>query len=191
MFTNWPKFQHCADLSQFKTNVVGVTHTINAFLPLLRAGKTKRVIVVSSTMGSPQFTLQTAMTFAPAYSISKAGLNMAVAKFAAAYKDEGILFLNVSPGFVKTMAGREYSFSTYIFIAVLTHLVGAKAAEIVDKFYETQTEYIRKSFPQFVGAITVEQSINATLALLDRITPAESGVLLDASDEDRNTANST
>lgn len=63
------------------------------------------------------------MTFAPSYSISKAGLNMAVAKFAAAYKDEGIIFLNVSPGLVKTMAGREYSLNTYLFIVVLTHLV--------------------------------------------------------------------
>jgi NAD(P)-dependent dehydrogenase (short-subunit alcohol dehydrogenase family) len=36
------------------------------------------------------------------YSISKAALNMAVAKFSAEYAKEGVLFLSVCPGLVET-----------------------------------------------------------------------------------------
>jgi NAD(P)-dependent dehydrogenase (short-subunit alcohol dehydrogenase family) len=36
------------------------------------------------------------------YAISKAALNMAVAKFAAALKQEGFVFLALSPGLVDT-----------------------------------------------------------------------------------------
>lgn len=93
---------------QFKTNVVGVTHTINAFLPLLRAGKTKKVLVVSSSMGSPKFCLDVNYAPAPAYSISKAALNMVVAKFSTKFKNEGFTFIAISPGLLKTLPGRKW-----------------------------------------------------------------------------------
>ncbi|KAJ7455952.1 hypothetical protein B0H11DRAFT_2066455, partial [Mycena galericulata] len=44
-------------LSKFKINVVGVVHTINAFLPLLRKGEVKKVIALSSGMGDLDLTL--------------------------------------------------------------------------------------------------------------------------------------
>ncbi len=41
------------------------------------------------------------------YGISKAALNLAVAKFASTSRDEGVTFLSVNPGLVKTFQGSE------------------------------------------------------------------------------------
>lgn len=38
------------------------------------------------------------------YSITKAAMNMAVAKFSAQYSEEGVLFMSVAPGLVDTGA---------------------------------------------------------------------------------------
>ena len=92
---------------QYKTNVIGVIHTINAFLPLLRAGETKKCIVTSSEMGSLKYILKNDVSFAPGYSMSKAAVNVAVSKFAVKLKEEGIIFLSLTPGFVKTSLARK------------------------------------------------------------------------------------
>jgi NAD(P)-dependent dehydrogenase (short-subunit alcohol dehydrogenase family) len=44
----------------------------------------------------------TEIDFAAPYAISKGALNVAIAKYNALYKKEGILFLAVSPGYVTT-----------------------------------------------------------------------------------------
>lgn len=45
---------------------------------------------------------QVDIAIAAPYSISKAAVNAAVAKYNALYKREGILFMAISPGFVDT-----------------------------------------------------------------------------------------
>ena len=92
---------------QFQPNVIGIAQTINTFLPLIQRGQKKKVLVVTSSMGSPAFALKAPSENCIAYSTSKAALNMIVAKYALAYKDEGIVFLSLSPGLVKTMPGGE------------------------------------------------------------------------------------
>lgn len=44
--------------------------------------------------------------------MSKAAMNLAVAKYAAQYKDEGLVFLSISPGLVKTKAGCELPYGS-------------------------------------------------------------------------------
>ncbi|EJD04868.1 short-chain dehydrogenases/reductase [Fomitiporia mediterranea MF3/22] len=150
----------------FRTNVIGVTHTINAFIPLLRNGKTKKVLVVSSSMGSPQFQLEAVYVTCPSYSISKAALNMVVVKFATRFKKEGFTFLAVSPGLIKTMPG-------------LT-------ANELDKIYEEMVAQCRIANPNYPGTVTVEQSVNDQLALLGRVTPEQTGAFLHANGDDAN-----
>ena len=58
-------------------------------------------------MGSPKFALTASVTTGVPYAASKAALNMVVVKFAARFKDEGFVFLAVSPGLVKTLPGRK------------------------------------------------------------------------------------
>ena len=95
---------------QFKTNTIGTMHTLNAFLPLVMAGMTKKIIVVTSQMGSPHFALGINAASGACYSISKAGLNMVVAKLAAErkYRDAGLTIVGISPGLMKTANGRKF-----------------------------------------------------------------------------------
>ena len=90
--------------------MLGPIHTINAFTPLLLAGKTKKCIVISSGMGAHKYVGKVGSTGAVGYAISKAALNLAAAKFAARFKSDGLIVLSISPGLVKTMQGRESAF---------------------------------------------------------------------------------
>ncbi|KLO16139.1 NAD-binding protein [Schizopora paradoxa] len=141
-------------LHYFKTNTLGPIHTINAFVPLLRKGDLKKCIVISTTAGSPRVAAETSFAHFVGYGISKAGVNLATAKYAARFKDEGIIFLAVTPGMVKTMPGTE---------------------EEVNKVLEPIAQKLRARYPHFEGPITVEQSVNDVLALIDRVTISESG----------------
>lgn len=87
---------------QFDINVIGPIHTINIFLPLLRAGNTKKVVTLSSGIGDLDLTLAADFGVHAPYSISKAALNMVVTKYAVEYKKDGFVFLAISPGLVNT-----------------------------------------------------------------------------------------
>lgn len=86
----------------FEVNVIGVISTIQTFIPLLRKGNAKKVFTLSSGMADIDLINQIDVAVAAPYSISKGALNIAVAKYSALYKGEGILFMAVSPGFVAT-----------------------------------------------------------------------------------------
>ena len=77
-------------------------HTINVFIPLVRAGRTKKVISISSGAADAAGIIASGNPGSGPYVISKAGLNIAVVKYAVEYKDEGIVFLALSPGLVNT-----------------------------------------------------------------------------------------
>jgi NAD(P)-dependent dehydrogenase (short-subunit alcohol dehydrogenase family) len=97
-------------VSSFRANVVGIAHTINAFLPLIRKGQQKKVLVLSTGMADLDLVNQFSIGIAAPYAISKAGTNALVAKYNAALgKSEGILFLAISPGYVDTSEGVQPS----------------------------------------------------------------------------------
>jgi NAD(P)-dependent dehydrogenase (short-subunit alcohol dehydrogenase family) len=87
----------------FNTNVVGPVLLTQALLPLLEAGQPARVINVSSQLGS----VENMSDGWPGYGISKAALNAATRKFAAALESRGISVNAASPGWVKTDMGTE------------------------------------------------------------------------------------
>lgn len=84
----------------FQTNVVGNIHLFNIFLPLILKGKAKKVVAISSGMADLDLINDAEIDVGPLYSASKAALNVAVAKFNAQYKKDGVLFLSISPGVV-------------------------------------------------------------------------------------------
>ena len=53
-------------------------------------------------MADAEFVAENSVHMHAPYAISKAALNMAVAKFHVEYKDEGILFMCISPGLADT-----------------------------------------------------------------------------------------
>jgi len=90
----------------WETNVFGVVAVTQEMLPLLRAAKAGRIVMVSSGVGSlsensdPDFPYR--KLFTPGYAASKTALNAIGLSFAIALEDEGIRVNMASPGFTRT-----------------------------------------------------------------------------------------
>jgi NAD(P)-dependent dehydrogenase (short-subunit alcohol dehydrogenase family) len=82
------------------TNVIGNIHFYNLFMPLVLKGKAKKVICISTGMADIDLINKFDLETGSLYSISKAAMNVATAKFNAQYKKDGVLFLSISPGVV-------------------------------------------------------------------------------------------
>ncbi|KAL5528167.1 hypothetical protein ACEPAF_7303 [Sanghuangporus sanghuang] len=150
-------------LKNFNINVIGVIHATNAFLPLLRSGSVndiKKVVTISSGVGDVLFTLSTGDSVGAPYSISKAAVNLAVAKYAAEYKDQGIVFLAISPGLVSTKEPLD------------------QPTEEDLKKFEAMVASFRKAYPDFAGPITPEESVRAILVVVDKATIENTGAFI-------------
>lgn len=93
----------------FDANVAGVAAVTDAFLPLLKKSKTtKRIVFVSSTLGSFATKMQPGssthrMTAARIYSCSKAALNMLACHYITQYEDDPTWKINLCcPGYCAT-----------------------------------------------------------------------------------------
>ncbi|KAL8727918.1 MAG: hypothetical protein Q9181_005531 [Wetmoreana brouardii] len=93
----------------FDINVIGPQRMISAFLPLLEAGKQKKIINVSTSMGSIAWAAKYKLAPAQSYKISKAALHMLNAQYALDHAEAGFVFLCVSPGWLKTDLGGEHA----------------------------------------------------------------------------------
>ncbi|KAF8215777.1 hypothetical protein K438DRAFT_1659037 [Mycena galopus ATCC 62051] len=139
----------------FKTNTIGAIHCTNAFLPLLKNGSAKKVISITSGMGDLEVTLLSESVAEATYAISKAALNMVVAKYAAQYKAEGFTFLAICPGMVSTDILPTESES---------------AGE-----FKLLSEMMARFGPDFKGPITPEESVKMQLGVINRWTVDKSG----------------
>lgn len=126
----------------FNVNVTGNIHLFNLFLPLIRNGRAKKVIAISTGMADINLISKYDIDVAGPYSISKAALNTAVAKYSALCKKDGILFMSVSPGLVET--GHQ---------AQTTEEQRKGLADLAAKF----AAYA----PHFRGPISTEESVTA------------------------------
>ncbi|GAP88220.1 putative short chain dehydrogenase [Rosellinia necatrix] len=95
-----PKELEDVALELFRTNALGQLHLFNAFTPLLLKGNVKKAIALSSAQSDLDFINDVGVEVSALYSMSKAALNVVVAKFSAQYKKEGVLFLGICPGSV-------------------------------------------------------------------------------------------
>ncbi|CCM00544.1 uncharacterized protein FIBRA_02578 [Fibroporia radiculosa] len=82
----------------YKVNVLGFAHAVNAFLPLLRGGSTKKIVLISSGAGDREFALKTHHDSSAAYGTTKAAVNMIMTKFAIELKKENFVVSAMSPG---------------------------------------------------------------------------------------------
>jgi NAD(P)-dependent dehydrogenase (short-subunit alcohol dehydrogenase family) len=89
-------------LTSFKVNVVGNIHLFNLYVPLLLKGQAKKAVTLSTGMADPDFVSKFSISVSAPYSISKAAVNLAVSKFDAQYRKDGVLFMAISPGMVDT-----------------------------------------------------------------------------------------
>lgn len=97
-------------INNLDVNVIGVIYSINAFLPLIRKGNTKKITVMSTGLADLELAQKTSIAFSVLYSSTKAATNIVVAKYAAELRGEGIILLALSPGVVDTATKpREFS----------------------------------------------------------------------------------
>lgn len=136
--------------TSFDVNVVGIVNTVNAFIPLLRKGHEKKVFTLTTGMADLDLVNQFDIAIAPSYSISKAALNMAIAKYSALYKSEGILFMAVSPGVVDT--GNPGPSSDNV--------------EEMKAFQDMLAKFAAYA-PHFTGPMTPQESVGHMLKLFD------------------------
>ena len=86
----------------FDVNALGALRVTRAFLPLLRRGAGKRVVQITSLMGSMA---DNTSGGSYAYRVSKSALNMITCNLAHELGREGFLCLSVHPGWVQTRMG--------------------------------------------------------------------------------------
>lgn len=84
-----------------EVNLVGTIGTLQAFLPHTRKSNEKKLVAISSKVGS----IADASGGAIAYRTSKTALNMAMCCAAHELKDEGIAVGTLHPGWVRTDMG--------------------------------------------------------------------------------------
>lgn len=91
--------------SSFTTNVLGVHWVSKAFIPLLQKGTTKKIINISSTIGSITLSRNVHLFPAPSYKITKAALNSLTVQYALDYEKEGFTIFALAPGWLRTDQG--------------------------------------------------------------------------------------
>ncbi|KXT09568.1 hypothetical protein AC579_713 [Pseudocercospora musae] len=152
----------------FDGNVVGTAYVLDNFLPLVRAGKTKKLAVISTGMADLDIVTKFDLDMATPYSVSKAGANLLVGKYHAALgRSEGVLLFDLSPGFVDTREGKPLTEEKLQGMQKLGGKVAAYA-------------------PDFKGPISVQESVESQLQVIDKATVETYGSAFVSHHGDRN-----
>ncbi|PPJ50274.1 hypothetical protein CBER1_04910 [Cercospora berteroae] len=140
----------------FQSNVIGTSYVINAFLPLIRAGKEKKIVAISSGMADLSLVNKFSVALATPYTASKAAANLLVGKYHAALgKPEGILVFSLSPGVIDTRT--------------------TEPSEEEKKAVGGMIAQFAQYAPHWKGPITAEESVTKQLEVIQRATVEEFG----------------
>lgn len=89
-----------------RINAIAPVMVAQSFIPHLRAGKERKIVMISSMMGS--IASCTGNGAVIAYRSSKAALNMAMKCVSLSLRDSGVTAVSLHPGWVKTdMGGKD------------------------------------------------------------------------------------
>ena len=127
-------------LNLLKVNTIGCAITAHCFLPNLLAGKQKKLVAITSRMGSIDD--NTSGGYIP-YRSSKAALNMTWKSIAVDLKPKRVIATVFHPGWVKTdMGGPNAEITTDVSVKGLTRHISKLAIKDSGKFYSYQGELI-------------------------------------------------
>ena len=154
---------------------MGVIHLFNLYLPLILKGKDKKVIVLSSGMADLDMVAKHNLAIGGPYSITKAAMNLAVAKYSAEYSKDGVLFLSLSPGAVDTnhnVGDRklndpawEYDLSKNLIVAIVNEETLGNMQHMFALFNQL--------YPNFTERTTPESSVQDMLNVIDKASVAD------------------
>ncbi|KAI1795287.1 NAD(P)-binding protein [Ganoderma leucocontextum] len=147
-------------IDAFKVNSLGPIHTITAFLPLLRASNTRKIIVIGSGAGDPKAVQALGIANMSAYGMTKAAALIATTKFAIKFKDEGFVVVTLSPGTVDTSA-----------------TAGSNSNAVVQSLAAFASSVKSETGIQ-VAVQTPEASVAAQLKVIDGLEPSHNGAFL-------------
>ncbi|RPD58579.1 NAD-P-binding protein [Lentinus tigrinus ALCF2SS1-7] len=148
-------------ITTFQINTLGVIHSITAFLPLLRAGSAKKIVVISTGGAHVQTVYKQGAANMAAYHISKCAAYMATTKWAINLQDEGFVVVSLTPGLVDTSATQ--------------HGVGDLQAAHA-RLVAVEEEFAKKGIP--VVLEMPEESVSKQLKIIDGLKPSDNGLLL-------------
>lgn len=165
-------------IESLKVNVLGVIFAINAFLPLIRKSKIKKIIVITTGLSDRDLIEKSTISFFMTYSAMKAALNMVVAKYAVELKSEGVIFLALSPGLVDTTADKPASKRGCSAKKFLKYkLTFPVTPEEMQRLGIMMSEF-RAQNPTFTGPITPSESVIMQQKVIHGITVKSSGAFL-------------
>lgn len=138
-------------------------------MPLILKGQAKKIIAISTGMSDPEMTLKADIYQATSYAMSKAALNMAVAKFSALYREQGVLCMAICPGAVDTgslnigkQLRSQLKWRILADVVIETEEEGQLAMAMFGKF--------KQYSPTFQGPTSPENSAKSVLALVNKAT---------------------
>ena len=118
-------------------NVVGAYRTIDTLIDNVRAGGEKKIVFISSTMGSVSDNSGGVV----AYRSSKSALNQVASTLKAELEGEGIIVIPTHPGWVRTdMGGPSAMISAQESVSGLRKVISALTPEDSGRFYRFDGE---------------------------------------------------
>lgn len=147
-------------LDNYRWNTVSHIYANNIFLPLLRKGKEKKIVNISSGIGDVEFTKKSKITLNAGYASSKAALNYNVLQYAIELEPEGFTVIALSPGFVDTSKTRD---------GPLPEGLAEMFGPLIEGFKLAEPEWDGKP-------ISVEDSVTKQLKVIKKLGPKDSGI---------------
>jgi len=127
-------------LSLLKVNTIGCAITAHCFLPNLLSGKQKKLVAITSRMGSIDD--NTSGGYIP-YRSSKAALNMTWRSISVDLKPKRVIATVFHPGWVKTdMGGPKADITSDVSVKGLTRQISKLTINDSGKFYSYEGESI-------------------------------------------------
>lgn len=121
-------------LHDFAVNAIGTLRATQAILPALRVGQAKKIVNISSKMGS---IADNTSGGSYAYRMSKAAVNMATRSLASDLKSDGFVVLTFHPGWVLTdMGGPNALIGPEESIAGMLKVIENAGAEESGRFWD-------------------------------------------------------
>ncbi|KAI0714477.1 hypothetical protein C8Q72DRAFT_195121 [Fomitopsis betulina] len=151
-------------IEAFKVNTLGAIHSVDAFLPLLRKGSAKKIIIISSGGGERDVVWKARVAELASYGVTKSAENMVMTKYAALLEPEGFVVVAISPGNVDVSA---------------TAVAPPTANEQAD--LKRSMDKIRKIIPNYPDkAMAPEESVKKVIAVINSLGPDDTATFRNA-----------
>ncbi len=151
---------------------------INAFLDLVRNGKEKKIVLISSQSADVEFTRLSSFSNLLGYSAAKASMMVIVTKYGAELAPCGIKTLSLSPGWVNTDAGQSIPKAKRCRAQKTDSEQTAQAVTGNPEVRKFVLGLFHKLDPTVNGPAPVDEAVTNMLQVVQSLTEADSGKFL-------------